>query len=165
MGNVFISTIIVTITTKTTNVYHVNAGFVLNESYEGVYSENCLYGTPTTCYKCRDSYIKNKNECVLDDKCEYSDGSICIKCNTGNVYNKCENCAAHCYLFENEKCLICNDIFLLNNENVCVEVENKISNGILTVRCNDTFYIANRICNNCTSKYEHSIKLCIYCKQ
>ncbi|ELP95306.1 hypothetical protein EIN_141880, partial [Entamoeba invadens IP1] len=74
-----------------------------------------------------------------------------------NVYNKCENCAAHCYLCENKKCLICNDTFLLNNENVCVEVENKISNGILTVRCNDTFYITNGVCNNCTSKYEHTV--------
>ncbi|ELP83810.1 hypothetical protein EIN_241470, partial [Entamoeba invadens IP1] len=131
--------------------------FVLNANYECVSSEKCMYGTITNCYKCQDRYTRNDTLCMLDDKCEYSDGSICIICKTGNVYNKCENCTAHCRLCKNEKCLICDNNFILNNESVCVEMESGVSNGISTIWCYDTFYIANGICNDCTLKHEHSV--------
>ncbi|ELP85860.1 hypothetical protein EIN_282410 [Entamoeba invadens IP1] len=132
-------------------------GFVLNEQFECISSEICLYGTSTNCYKCQYSYIKNENKCVLDFKCQHSDGSVSINCHNGNSYDKCESCTSHCRLCKNEKCFICDNNFILNNENSCVEIEGAVSNGISTVWCNDNYYMANGVCNNCSSNYVHSI--------
>ncbi|ELP87638.1 protein serine/threonine kinase, putative [Entamoeba invadens IP1] len=133
------------------------SGYVLNEQFECISSEICLYGTSTNCYKCQTRYNRTGNGCVLDNKCQYSDGSVCINCHFGDSYNKCESCTPNCNLCTKLKCSICNNNYVLNNESVCVEEKNGVSNGISTIGCNNQFYIDNNVCNDCPSKFEHSV--------
>ncbi|ELP85739.1 hypothetical protein EIN_012660 [Entamoeba invadens IP1] len=43
-------------------------GFVLNDDRECISSDNCSIGTITECYKCRNGYILNNNNCYKEDK-------------------------------------------------------------------------------------------------
>ncbi|ELP84152.1 protein kinase domain containing protein, partial [Entamoeba invadens IP1] len=131
--------------------------YVLDDDHECISSDNCSIGTTTECYKCRNNYIRNNNNCYKENKCVLSNEYLCLHCSAGNTEANCEKCVdINCQLCESEKCILCNMGFVINSVGICEIQHNGLTVGVSTIWCNGTFYIENESCNSCSLKYEHS---------